>query len=90
MEIVEDKELIIILMLILKVILNYAKGNKSDNERQMPYDFTHAWNLKNISEQTKNSCVRLSGSECTEVPRDMSGAGMVGALNSSCYRMSTP
>ena len=24
----------------------YAKWNKSDRERQIPYDFTHIWNLK--------------------------------------------
>ena len=24
----------------------YAKWNKSDRERQMPYDFTYMWNLK--------------------------------------------
>ena len=30
----------------------YAKWNKSDRERQMPYDFTSMWNLKNkINEQ---------------------------------------
>ena len=23
-----------------------AKGNKSDGERQIPYDFIHMWNLK--------------------------------------------
>ena len=32
----------------------YAKGNKSVRERQIPYDFTYMWNLKNIrNEQTK-------------------------------------
>ena len=25
----------------------YAKWNKSDRERQIPYDFTYMWNLKN-------------------------------------------
>ena len=25
----------------------YAKWNKSDGERQMPYDFTHMWNIEN-------------------------------------------
>ena len=25
----------------------YAKWNKSDRERQIPYDFTYWWNLKN-------------------------------------------
>ena len=25
---------------------HYAKGNKSDRERQIPYDFTYVWNLK--------------------------------------------
>ena len=24
----------------------YAKWNKSDRERQIPYDFTYMWNLK--------------------------------------------
>ena len=29
-----------------------AEWNKSDRERQMPYDFTYMWNLKNkINEQ---------------------------------------
>ena len=32
----------------------YAKWNKSGRERQIPYDFTYMWNLKNkINEQTK-------------------------------------
>ena len=30
----------------------YVKWNKSDRERQMPYDFSHMWNIKN--KQTKN------------------------------------
>ena len=31
----------------------YAKWNKSDRERQIPYDFTCMWNLKNkTNEQT--------------------------------------
>ena len=31
----------------------YAKWNKSDRERQIPYDFTYMWNLKNkTNEQT--------------------------------------
>ena len=25
----------------------HAKGNKSVRERQIPYNFTHMWNLKN-------------------------------------------
>ena len=25
---------------------HYAKLNKADRERQMPYDFTYTWNLK--------------------------------------------
>ena len=25
---------------------HYAKWNKSDRERQIPYDFTYMWNLK--------------------------------------------
>ena len=25
----------------------YAKWNKSGRERQIPYDFTHMWNLRN-------------------------------------------
>ena len=32
----------------------YAKQNKLDQERQIPYDFTYMWNLKNkTNEQTK-------------------------------------
>ena len=31
----------------------YAKWNKSDGEKQIPYDFTYMWNLKNkTNEQT--------------------------------------
>ena len=26
---------------------HYAKGNKSDRERQILYDITYMWNLKN-------------------------------------------
>ena len=29
----------------------YAKCNKSDRERQIPYDFTYMWNLKSTNKQ---------------------------------------
>ena len=29
----------------------YAKQNKSVRERQIPYGFTHMWNLKNLTKQ---------------------------------------
>ena len=33
---------------------HYAKGNNSDNERQIPYDLTYKWNLINrINRQAK-------------------------------------
>ena len=33
----------------------YAKCNKSDRKRQIPYDFTHMWNLKiKINKQSRN------------------------------------
>ena len=32
-----------------------AKWNKSDGERQMPYNFTHKWNVTNKSNQAKTS-----------------------------------
>ena len=39
--------------------VHYAQGNKSDRERQIPYDFTYMWNLKNkIKEQTKQKQTR--------------------------------
>ena len=31
----------------------YAKWNKSDRERQITYEFTYMWNLKNEAEQEK-------------------------------------
>ena len=31
----------------------YAKKNKSDRERQIPYDLTHMLNLKNKTKQKK-------------------------------------
>ena len=35
-----------------------AKWNKSDRERQIPYDFTYAWNLKNkINKQNRNRLI---------------------------------
>ena len=33
----------------------YAKRNKSVRERQIPYDFTHMWNLKNKTCERTNS-----------------------------------
>lgn len=54
MQVMEDEELVIILMFVLIEIVNYAKGAKSDRERQIPWNFTYTWNLKiKISEQTK-------------------------------------
>ena len=29
----------------------YTKQNKSVRERQMPYDFTHRWNLRNKTDE---------------------------------------
>ena len=34
-----------------------AKWNKSDRERQMPYDFTHKWNLKKKNKQNRNRLI---------------------------------
>ena len=31
----------------------YAKQNKSVRERQIPYDFTHTWNLRNKTDEHK-------------------------------------
>ena len=36
----------ILILSILKTT-HYAKGNKPVRERQIPYDFTHMWNLMN-------------------------------------------
>ena len=30
----------------------YVKGSKSDRERQIPYDFTYMWNIKNQNKWT--------------------------------------
>ena len=32
----------------------YVKWNKSDRERQIPYDFTYMWNLKNKTNKTES------------------------------------
>ena len=48
----------------------YTKWNKSDRERQMPYDFTYMWNLK----QKQKS--ELKDTEyILVVPRDEVGGG---------------
>ena len=31
--------------------LYYAKQNKSVREKQIPYDFTHMWNLRNTTDE---------------------------------------
>lgn len=36
---------------------HYPKGNKSDRGRQIPYDFSYMWNLKNKNKQ-KNQAHR--------------------------------
>ena len=33
----------------------YAKQNKSIRERQIPYDFTHMWNLRNKTDEHMES-----------------------------------
>ena len=33
----------------------YAKRNKSDRERQIPYDLTYMWNLKNKTKENENT-----------------------------------
>ena len=36
----------------------YAKWNKADRERQIPYDFTYTWNLKNkTNNQNRNKLI---------------------------------
>ena len=39
---------------------SYAKRNRSNRERQIPYDFTHMWNIKkNVStNETKQKHLR--------------------------------
>lgn len=32
----------------------FAKWNKSDKEKQTPYDFAYMWNLKNQTNKTKH------------------------------------
>ena len=42
----------------------YAKWNKLDRKKQIPYDFTYMWNLKNkTNEQTKQKRNRLIDTE---------------------------
>ena len=42
----------------------YAKQNKLDQERQIPYDFTYMWNLKNkTNDQTYQNRNRLIDTE---------------------------
>ena len=39
---------------------HYAKWNKSDRERQIPYDFIYMWNLKSkASEQIKKRLINI-------------------------------
>ena len=33
---------------------SYAKWNKSDKEREIPYDFAYMWNLKNTTSKQNN------------------------------------
>ena len=40
-------------------VLNYAKQNKSVRERQMPYDFTHMWNLRNKTDEHKGKEAKI-------------------------------
>ena len=36
----------------------YAKQNKSIRERQIPYDLTHMWNLRNKANKEKRTNIK--------------------------------
>ena len=66
----------------------YAKWNKLVIKRQMPYDLTYVWNLKNkTNEQTKQKRNRLIDTKKTQKPkmvvtrggRSMRGLDKIGA-----------
>ena len=51
----------------------YVKGNKSDRETQIPYDFAYTWNLKkkkikwtNITKQKQIHRYRQQTGDCQE------------------------
>ena len=46
---------------------HYTKQNKSDRERQIPYDSSYMWNLKNkVNRKTKQNRNRLRYREQTD------------------------
>ena len=55
---------------------HYAKWNKSDRERQIPYDFIYMWNLrKKTSEQTKQNAQARNTEWWLPQIEDVSGPG---------------
>ena len=38
--------------------MSYAKKNKSVRERQIPYDFTHRWNLSNTTNEQRKKKIK--------------------------------
>ena len=68
----------------------YAKGNKSDRERQIVYDITYMWNLKNNlvnitkKKQTHRHREQTSGYQGGEGSREGQYRGM-GLRGTNCY-----
>ena len=44
----------------------YAEQNKSIRERQIPYDFTHTWNLRNKTEEYRGREGKIKQDEIRE------------------------
>ena len=56
---------------------HYAKSNKPDGERQIPYDLTYKWNLINKTKQAKQN-QRHGNKEQTDSDQKWGGRSIVG------------
>ena len=67
----------------------YATGNNSDGERQVQYDFTHMWNIKQnkINEQTKSNKNKHTDQYGEQSSGYQRGKGVEGGWNA--YKVST-
>ena len=59
----------------------YTKWKKSDRERQIPYNLTYMWNLKNKTNKTKQNENRLIDTENKQVVIRKEGNGRLGKID---------
>ena len=68
---------------------NNANWNKSDKEKQIPYDLTYMWNLKTKQNKTKKQTRLVDTENKSLVAKEEEGKGLA-KISEGDYQVPTP